>query len=123
MNLYLILEPPELGWDWDGEPPTAGDSCLDGHHSLVRGGLSSLQFPPALDLLVLPHLRLLKNIQPAASFGAPGPSLRLLWLSARGRSENFGKRETPKLRTLGEGSEEKGGALGTKREEKREMRG
>lgn len=33
-----------------------------------------MQFPPALDLLVLPHLRLLKNIQPAASFGAPGPS-------------------------------------------------
>ena len=122
MNLYLILESPGLGWDWAGETPTAGDSPLGGR-SLVRGGLSILQFPAALDLPVLPHLRLLKNIQPAASFGAPGPSLPLLWLSARGRSENFGKRETPKLRTLGEGSEEKGGALGTKREEKREMRG
>lgn len=45
--------------------------------ALVQGGLSSSRLPPALGQHVLPHLRLLKNIQPAACLrwcSRPSPS-------------------------------------------------
>lgn len=86
--------------------------------TLVWGELSILQFPPSLSWHVLPHLRLLKNIQPAAcliwcSKPSPPPPLaqskrkvRGLWETGNSKTPDSGRRVSGERR--GCGNQERG---------------
>lgn len=113
-TLYLILENPGLGWDWDGETPTAGDSCLDGSCSLVRGGLSILQFPPALDLLGPPTFTSSEKYSACSLIWCSRPSppppplaqcerkVRELWETENSKTPDSGRRVSGKRRGFGD---------------------